>query len=138
MDLNMRNGIISVTAAAVLGFAFLASVASPVKAGSINDKAVVTFDRPVEVPGKVLLPGTYVFKSLDNEDLVQVFSADGRQLFATVTVIPEDRAAKDTDNGTLVQLGKTRGDAPQEVEGFFLAGHTTGFQFIYPTDTHRR
>jgi hypothetical protein len=132
----MRNSVsklVSVTATAVLGFALLTGVASPVKADSPGDKAVVTFNRPVEVPGKVLPPGSYVFKSLDNEELVQVFSADGKQLFATVSVIPEDRPANDTDNDSLIQLGRTRADAPQEVEGFFLAGRTTGFQFVYPT-----
>jgi hypothetical protein len=131
----MRNSVsklLSVTATAALGFILMTGIASPVKADSPGDKAVVTFDRPVEVPGKVLPPGSYIFKSLDNDELVQVFSADGKQLFATVSVIPEDRPAKDTDNDSLVQLGRTRADAPQEVEGFFLAGRTTGFQFVYP------
>ncbi len=106
---------------------------SPLKADSLSDnKAFVTFDRPVEVPGKVLPPGTYVFKSLDNDDLVQVFSADEKQLFATVSVVPEDRPASDPDIDCFIQLNKTRADAPQEVEGFFLPGRLTGFQFVYP------
>jgi hypothetical protein len=116
-----------------LAVAILMGVASPLKADSLLDRAVVTFDRPVEVPGKVLPPGTYVFKTLENNELVQVFSADEKQLFATVVVIPEDRPLQDADADCFVQLNKTRADAPQEVEGFFLPGRLTGFQFVYPT-----
>jgi hypothetical protein len=135
----MFNGIgvsrlVVSAAVAALGVALLAGVSSPLKAESLTEnKAVVSFDRPVEVPGKVLPPGTYIFKSLENNELVQVFSADERQLFATVVVVPEDRPAQDINNDCFVQLNKTRADAPQEVEGFFLPGRLTGFQFIYPT-----
>src|ERR1700690_2871694 len=124
----MFNGIrvsrlIEVAAVAALGVALLVGVSSPLRAQSPGDnKAVVTFDHPVEVPGKVLPPGTYIFKSMDNNELVQVFSADQKSLFATVVVIPEDRPAQDVNIDSFVQLNKSRADAPQEVEGFFLAG----------------
>ena len=138
----MRNAVgvsklFSLAASAALGSALLVGIGSPAKAESPMDKAVVTFDRPVEVPGKVLPPGSYVFKSIDNQELVQVFSADQKHLFATVAVVPQDRPANDTDNDSHVDLGKTRADAPQEVEGFFLSGRSTGYQFIYPTLHHR-
>jgi hypothetical protein len=127
------SGLIGITVTATLGFALLLGSSSPLKAESmVDNKAVVTFDRPVEVPGKVLPPGTYVFKSLENDTLVQVFSVDEKQLFATLVVVPEDRPARDLENDCFVQLNKTRADAPQEVEGFFVAGRLTGFQFVYP------
>ena len=126
--------LITITATAALSVAFLAGVSSPANAQTIGgeDKATVTFDRPVEVPGKVLSPGTYVFKSLDNNELVQVFSADQKHLFATLSAIPADRPVQDVSSDCFVQLNKTRADAPQEVEGFFLPGRQTGLQFIYP------
>jgi hypothetical protein len=125
---------LAVASVAALGAALATGAASPLKAASLGeDKATVNFDRPVEVPGKVLLPGTYVFKSLENNELVQVFSADQKQLFATVTVVPEDRPVQNGDLDCYIQLNKTRGDAPPEVEGFFLPGRATGFQFVYPT-----
>jgi hypothetical protein len=136
----MLNGIrvsrlAEAAAVTVLGMALFVGVSSPLKAGSLSeDKAFVTFDHPVEVPGKVLPPGTYVFKSLNNNELVQVFSADEKQLFATVAVVPEDRPAQDRDIDCFIQLMRTRADAPQEVEGFFLPGRVTGFQFIYPVN----
>ena len=116
----------------VIGGVLIAGVSSLKDETLTSNQAVVTFDRPVEVPGTVLPPGTYVFKSLDNNELVQVFSADQKHLFATVVVIPEDRPAEDANIDSFVQLTKTRADAPQEVQGFFLAGRSTGFQFLYP------
>jgi hypothetical protein len=125
------SGLIGVTA--TFGWALLLGASSPLKAETLSDnRAMVTFDRPVEVPGKVLPPGSYVFKSLDNSELVQVFSADEKQLFATVAVVPEDRPAQDLNDDCFVQLTRTRADAPQEVQGYFLPGRLTGFQFVYP------
>lgn len=127
-----------VVAALALAIAFMMGIASPLKAETPGQKAVVTFDRPVEVPGKVLPPGTYMFKSLANNELVQVFSADEKQLFATVVVVSEDRPVQTQNVDCFVQLIKTRADAPQEVEGFFLPGRSTGFQFIYPVAPQTR
>ena len=126
--------LVSSAAVMALGAAFIMGVSSPLKAKTMaGTEAVVTFDHPVEVPGKVLPAGTYVFKTSDiGDQLVEVFSADQKHLFATLSVIPADRPAQDTDNDSFFQLNKTRADAPQEIEDFFVAGRTTGFQFVYP------
>ena len=135
----MFNGIrvsrlIGLTSAVSLGIALLFGASSALKAESLSDnKAIVTFDRPVEVPGKVLPPGVYVFKSLENEELVQVFSANEKQLFATIAVVPQDRPTQSPDNDCFVQLARMRPDSPQEVEGYFLPGRSTGYQFVYST-----
>ena len=124
---------VQLAAVTAAGLMLIAGSTSALKAGSISeDKATVTFDRPVEVPGKVLPPGSYVFKTLNNNELVQVFSADEKKLFATVSVIPGDRPVQNRDADAFVQLNKTRADAPQEVEGLFLPGRATGYQFVYP------
>jgi hypothetical protein len=123
---------IGVAALVLFAVALVMSFASPLNAQMVPDKAVVTFDRPVEVPGKVLPPGTYTFKTLDSNDLVQIFSADEKQLFATVLTMPEDRPAVNDYSDCFVQLTKSRGDAPQEVEGFFLPGRVTGLELVYP------
>ena len=133
--------LINVATVGVLGAVLILGVSSPLKAETMaGSEAVVTFDQPVEVPGKVLPPGTYVFKSMENDELLQVFSADQKQLFATVVVVPEDRPAQDVDSDSYVQLNKSRADAPQEIQGFFVAGRATGFQFVYPVTQvrHRR
>jgi hypothetical protein len=125
--------------AVTFGTALLMGVSSPAKAETMTGtEATVTFDRPVEVPGKVLPPGTYVFKTSDSDEIVQVFSSNQKQLFATLSVIPEDRPAQDTDFDSFVQLNKNHTGAPQEVEGLFVAGRTTGYQFIYSANQSSR
>ncbi len=54
----------------------------------------VTFKEPVQVAGKVLQPGTYIFKLLDsssNQHVVQIFNEDHSQLITTVLAIPNER-----------------------------------------------
>src|SRR3954470_7413490 len=82
----------AIAATAAFGFALLVGSSAPLRADAMGEKkALVTFDRPVEVPGKVLPPGSYMFKSVDNDELVQIFSGNEKQLFATVVVVPLDR-----------------------------------------------
>jgi hypothetical protein len=64
-----------------------------------DKKTIVTFSAPVEVPGKALPAGTYVFKLLDstsNRNIVQIFDKDEKQLLATILAIPDYRL-KPTD-----------------------------------------
>jgi hypothetical protein len=59
-----------------------------------DKKIVVTFNTPVEIPGKALPAGTYVFRVLDsvaNRNIIQVFDKDEKQLLATVLAIPDYR-----------------------------------------------
>lgn len=124
---------------ASLAFVLSMCIPSPVRAEIIAEtQATVTFDQPVEVPGKVLPPGTYVFKPMESDEIVQVFSADQKQVFATLSVIPQDRPEQDKDSDSFVQLNKNRAGAPQEIQGLFVAGRSTGFQFVYPANQARR
>ena len=123
---------------AVIGVALLVSAPASLTAKTTaGNEATVTFDHPVEVPGMVLPAGTYVFKTADNDELVQVFSANDREIFATFHVIPAYRSAMHNDD-SFVQLNKTPAGAPQEIEGLFVAGRTTGYQFLYPANKGNR
>lgn len=123
---------------AVIGVALLVSTPASLTAKTIaGNGATVTFDHPVEVPGRVLPAGTYVFKTADNDELVQVFGANDREIFATFHVIPVYRSAKH-DNDSFVQLNKTPAGVRQEIEELFVAGRTTGYQFLYPANKERR
>jgi hypothetical protein len=68
---------------------------------------------------------------------VQVFSAHDREIYATFHVIPEYRSAMHNDD-SFVQLNKTPAGVPQEIEGLFVAGRTTGYQFLYPANKENR
>src|ERR1700693_5065337 len=52
-----------------------------------DKKTIVTFSAPVEVPGKALPAGTYVFKVLDtagSRSIVQILDKDEKQVYATI------------------------------------------------------
>ncbi len=59
--------------------ALMAAMVTPTMADEWNKETVLEFSGPVEVPGKVLTPGKYVFKIADSEsdrNIVQIFSED--------------------------------------------------------------
>jgi len=58
-----------------------------------DKKTIVTINETIEVPGKVLPAGTYVFKMLDSSDrtLVAIYNADEMHLITTVQGIPTSR-----------------------------------------------
>ena len=64
--------IVVLTRCRAMLFGFLSPSAV---ASAWNKKTVVTFDNPVEIPGVVLVPGTYVFNlehTRSDRDVVQV------------------------------------------------------------------
>src|SRR5690348_1184737 len=51
-------------------------------AGPMDKETIVTFPAPVEIPGRVLPAGTYVFEVADNgaiPDVVAIYRRDDRQ-----------------------------------------------------------
>ena len=70
------------------------------RADAWDKKTIVTINGPIQVPGKVLPAGTYVFKVLDYNarTVVEIFNADETHLVTTVHGIPDRRneAAGDT------------------------------------------
>lgn len=104
-----------------------------VKADALNQRTVMTFSQPVEMPGFVLPAGTYVFKLLDspwNRHIVQVFSADEKQMYGTVLAIPNYRLAPTGD--TVVKFAERPIDAPVAIRAWFYPGDNYGQEFVYP------
>ena len=81
--------------AVLLGLAsFLASSGPTTRADEWDKTTKVTFSEPVQVPGKVLQAGTYVFRLLDdqaNRHIVQIYNEDHTSLITTVMAIPNER-----------------------------------------------
>src|ERR1700730_2457910 len=78
------------------GFLALTSfLAQPVMADEWNKKTEFQFSAPVEIPGKVLAAGKYVFQLADSEsdrNIVEVFSEDSNgneRLVATILAMPD-------------------------------------------------
>src|SRR6266566_4278003 len=88
-----------------------------------DKKTVVTFSAPVEIPGKALPAGTYVFKVLDsqaNRNIIQIFDKDEKQLLGTVLAIPDYR---DTPpDKPVINFEERPSDTPPAVKAVFYPG----------------
>src|SRR6266403_211435 len=108
-------------AAALLCAALLGFGLTPTASADPSDnKTVVTFNAPVEIPGKVLPPGTYVFKLLDstsNRNIVQIFDKDEKELYATLLALPNERL-KPSDKPTITFEERPSG-SPEAVKAWF-------------------
>jgi hypothetical protein len=97
-----------------------------------DKRTILTFSQAVEVPGKVLPAGTYVFQRADSTSrhVVQVFGKDGR-ILATLLTIPTARPAAADD--ARITFEEQRAGAPFPIKRWFYPGELSGEEFIYPT-----
>jgi hypothetical protein len=119
------------------GFMALASVlAQPVAADEWNKRTEFQFSGPVEIPGKILAAGKYVFQLMDSEfdrNIVQVFSEDSNgkdTLVATLNAIPD--YTSDTPDKPIVHFEERHTGNPEAIHSWFYPGENTGWQFVYP------
>jgi hypothetical protein len=101
-----------------------------------DKRTTLTFSGAVEIPGKVLAAGTYVFQladSLTNRHVVQVFDQDGR-IVATLLTIPSVRQTAADE--TRITFEEQRAGAPSPIKTWFYPGDPVGEEFIYPTHTN--
>ena len=118
-------------------FGFLALAITPrVKAQTANEKTIMTFTEPFEVPGvgaQVLPAGTYVFTlvdSLSDRNIVRITNEDGTHVFTTILAIDNVRL-KPTDKTVLTF--KERGEGqPEAIKAWFYPGYAWGQEFVYP------
>jgi hypothetical protein len=129
MDVMIKNAIWLGFTLSLLGVIS----ASAVRADEWDKKTILTFSQPVEIPGQVLPAGTYTFKladSLTDRHIVQIFTADGSQIIATVMAIPDYRLTA-TDQ-TVIKFGEVPRGSPEAIRAWFYPGNTTGYEFVYP------
>jgi hypothetical protein len=109
------------------------------KADDWNNKTVMTFSAPVEIPGVhlkgwgVLPAGTYVFKLLDSaadRHIVQIFNADETQCYATILAIPDYRFR--ATGKTVVTFRERPAGEPEALRAWFYPGKNWGDEFVYP------
>jgi len=98
------------------------------------DKATkVTFSEAVQVPGKVLDPGTYVFRLMDsqsNRHIVQIYNEDHTSLITTVLAIPNQRL--EPSGKTVLLYDERPADQPMALAAWFYPGDNFGQEFVYP------
>lgn len=118
-----------------LGFAlalFGFVLAPSARADEWSRATKITFSKPVDVAGHVLVAGTYLFKIADANDrhIVQIFSADGKTVIATVMTIPDYRLK--ATNETVIRFSEVPAGSPEAVRAWFYPGRTNGEAFVYP------
>ena len=122
------------TFTALLGLALLFVAFSSIANADEWDKTTkVTFKESVQVPGKVLPPGTYVFKLLDspsNRHIVQIYNQDHTQLITTVLAVPNQRL--EPAGKTILTYDERPADQPMALAAWFYPGDNFGQQFVYP------
>jgi hypothetical protein len=121
------------TVAVALALTGLGLAAASARADEWDKKTLITFSQAVEIPGHVLPAGTYMFKlaeSMSNRHIVQVFTADGSQILATVMTIPDYRL-RATDQ-TVIKFGEVPPDSAEAIRAWFYPGNTIGQEFVYP------
>jgi hypothetical protein len=102
------------------------------KADEWNKETILTFNKPVEVPGMVLGPGSYDFKLLDSSsdrNIVEISSADGSHVYENVLAIPAYRL--DTSDKTVVTFEERAKGAPDAIAMWFYPGDNSGEEFVY-------
>ena len=121
------------TVVVTLALTGLAFAAGNARADEFDKKASITFSQPVEIPGRVLPAGTYVFKLADamtDRHIVQIFTADQSQILATLLTIPDYRLT--TTDQTVIKFSEVVAGAPEAIRAWFYPGNSIGQEFVYP------
>jgi hypothetical protein len=111
-----------------------ASMAPKAKANEWDQRTVITFSGPVELPGIVLPAGTYVFRVMEytaDGNMVQVLSEDEQKVYATIRTIPDYRVYAPEDTAIVFEERIT--GAPRAIKEWFFAGNNYGHEFVYPS-----
>jgi hypothetical protein len=116
--------------------ALMGSMVAPAIADEWNKETKFEFSKPVQVPGKLLEAGKYVFKLADSDsdrNIVQIYSEDasGDQKFVTtILAIPAYRVV--TPDQPIVQFEEGPAGSPEAIHSWFYPGDNAGWAFVYP------
>ncbi len=117
-----------------LGVALLGVMLAPgAKAADFTKKTFVTIDKPIEIPGKVLSAGTYVFKIADpdaGQNLVMIYDKDEKHLVTTLLAIPAYRMEPTSEPEFKFEERSEK--SPLALHIWFNAGDNRGYEFRYP------
>jgi len=114
------------------------SVPPAAYADQANQETKVTFSQPVQVPGRVLPAGTYVFvlpSDVTQHYLVRIFNADRTELYATVLTISAERLQ--VTSNTAFTFADRGSATPEAIVSWFYPGDTTGHEFLYPKQAEK-
>jgi len=129
-EMNRLNTLCLGAALALTGFMTKSAMAD-----EWNKKTEFQFSGPVQIPGKVLPAGKYVFVLADspsNRNIVEVFSEDSKgneTLVTTILAIPA--YMEETPDKPVVQFEERASGDPEAIHSWFYPGENAGWQFVY-------
>lgn len=97
----------------------------------------LTFSESIQIPGRVLPAGTYLFRIANPDtgrNIVQVFNAEGTVLYATLQTVSAERP--EPTGKTAVTLAEGSGE-PDALLKWFYPGSLTGNEFLYSTQKEK-
>jgi hypothetical protein len=95
-------------------------------------KAVIAIQSPMEIPGSVLQPGSYVFKQSGAQNgwtIVQIYNESESTLVTTVIAYSNSKLSS---NGNTVMTYSAPGSNGQVLEAVTFPGDAAPDQFAYP------
>ena len=125
--MNTRRTFI--TLGFMLAFLFMLPVA---QADDWDQASKLTFNQPVQIPGRVLPAGTYWFvlaDSVGNRNIVHIFNSDRSTLYATVLAVAAER--QQPSNHTTITLARQESMPKNAVLTWFYPGRDLGLEFVY-------
>jgi hypothetical protein len=123
------KSLVVLVSVAIVSVIFIVNVHASVS----DQKTIVTFNQPVDIPGKVLTPGTYVFKLLDaggSRDVVQVLDKNETKVITTFLALPTEMSKP--PEKPFIRFKEQAPGAPPAIEAWFYPGDTIGHEFVYP------
>jgi len=124
----------------ILGLLFAIAIILPVaRADQFDQASKLTFNQPVQIPGRVLPAGTYWFvvadTSVGNRSIVHIFNSDRSTLYATL--LTNGSARLQGNDETTITFAERGAAKPEAIVDWFYPGRTIGHQFVYPTRDER-
>ena len=115
-----------------LGIIISAMMTAPARADEENQETRLTFDHPVQVPGKILPAGTYWFVLAENDadrNIVEIFNESRTALYATIFTVPTTQSNPADD--TLLTFARDESTGTPALINWAYPGELTGHEFVY-------
>lgn len=132
--MKINKGYIAV--GLVIAFALFFELAA--HADESNEATIMSFSAPVQIPGRVLPAGTYLFELADHgsePNVVQVFSSDRTVLYGTFLTVATER--QDQTGDTTVTLAEPESGGTPVLVKWFYPGRDIGNEFLYSNQTEK-
>jgi hypothetical protein len=130
----VMNKAVAVKSLITIAFLLAFLMVLPTARANQSDQATkVTFNQPIQIPGRVLPAGTYWFviaQDVPQPYGVRISNYDRTIVYATVFTIHAERSQPTGRAAfTFAQSGPGQ---PQAIVTWFYPGETTGHEFVYP------